>query len=114
MRKLTLLLQSTYYLMTGVWPIIDINTFMAVTGPKTDIWLVKMVALLTMVISIQLFIDIKNNHTSVRLPVLTALSFLVIDSYYALKGTISEIYLLDASIQLAFLFTLTILWRKER
>src|SRR5690606_8858345 len=36
--------QGIYTLITAVWPIADIDSFMEVTGPKTDVWLVKTVA----------------------------------------------------------------------
>lgn len=38
--------QGAYYLLTGLWAVIDIDSFMLVTGPKDDVWLVKMVGLL--------------------------------------------------------------------
>jgi hypothetical protein len=113
MKKVTLLTQSTYYLLTGIWPVIHLRSFMAVTGPKTDIWLVKMVALLTIAVGIQMLADLNTKQSSLRLPVAAALSFLVIDTYYALKGMISKIYLGDAAVQLVFVLALTLLWRKK-
>ena len=44
--KQALRLQGLYYLVTGLWPLIHLASFEAVTGPKTDDWLVKMVGLL--------------------------------------------------------------------
>ena len=38
--------QGLYYLFTGLWPLFSLRTFMAVTGPKVDGWLVKTVGLL--------------------------------------------------------------------
>jgi uncharacterized protein (DUF2236 family) len=32
---------AAYYLATGLWPILHIRSFMAITGPKRDQWLVK-------------------------------------------------------------------------
>lgn len=94
-------IQGIYYLVTGIWPVIHIQSFMAVTGPKTDIWLVKMVALLS--VSIALTILLQKKHTNgFILNILTALSFLIIDLYYALSTVISPIYLTDAGIQLLF------------
>src|SRR5688572_1280353 len=49
------LVQGFYFLVTGVWPLVSIDTFQAVTGPKTDHlvtgregdhWLVNTVAVL--------------------------------------------------------------------
>jgi hypothetical protein len=44
------LAQGAYYLLTGVWPLVSIGSFQRVTGPKTDLWLVKTVGLLISVI----------------------------------------------------------------
>jgi hypothetical protein len=35
--------QAGYYCLTGVWPLLHMASFEAVTGPKVDDWLVKMV-----------------------------------------------------------------------
>src|SRR5438270_11614006 len=40
------LVQGVYYLLTGVWPLVSIDTFQMVTGPKTDLWLVQTVGAL--------------------------------------------------------------------
>lgn len=29
--------QGTFYLATGIWPLVHIESFVAVTGPKTDL-----------------------------------------------------------------------------
>jgi hypothetical protein len=29
------LIQGVYFVATGVWPLVSIRTFMAITGPKT-------------------------------------------------------------------------------
>ena len=36
--------QGLYFLVTAIWPLVHIASFMKVTGPKRDIWLVKTVA----------------------------------------------------------------------
>ena len=38
--------QAAYYVLTGVWPLVDIRSFEAITGPKADRWLVKTVGVL--------------------------------------------------------------------
>jgi hypothetical protein len=38
--------QGTYYAATGLWPILWMRSFEAVTGPKQDHWLVKTVGAL--------------------------------------------------------------------
>ena len=49
-RRLIFWLQGGYYLITGLWPLIHIPSFLWLTGPKTDLWLVKTVGLLAAVI----------------------------------------------------------------
>ena len=53
----TPLLQGVYFLLTGVWPLVSMRTFEAVTGPKVDRWLVKTVGLLVAVIGASLVLD---------------------------------------------------------
>ena len=95
-----LLIQAIYYFITGLWPVIDIVSFMRVTGPKTDIWLVKMVGLLTAAIAITLFSGYRNaTRQMVVLSVASASAYLLIDVYYYLNGTISFVYLIDAVVE---------------
>jgi len=106
LRKYMLLAQGIYYFITGLWPIIHIGSFMMVTGYKTDLWLVKMVGLLSISISIQLIAQVVNKRLPRLLGLLSALAFLSIDSYYTLNGTISKIYLADAAIQVIFIIVI--------
>jgi hypothetical protein len=101
-----ILTQSIYIFITAVWPILHIESFMAVTGDKTDIWLVKTVGALLIPVatclSMYLFI-----HSDIRpafvLGTLTCISFITVDFYYALNDVISDVYLLDGVVQLLFL-----------
>jgi hypothetical protein len=36
MRTMLLWVQGAYYLATGIWPLVSVETFQWVTGPKTD------------------------------------------------------------------------------
>jgi hypothetical protein len=116
--RLVLWVQSLYILITAIWPILDIESFMLVTGPKTDIWLVKTVGALLIPIGLTLgsYLFI---HTDIRPAILlgsiTALAFAIIDFYYALNDVISDIYLLDGILEIIFLlFWLYILLSKDR
>jgi len=105
--RIVLWIQATYVLVTAVWPIVDIHSFMKVTGPKTDIWLVKTVGALLIPISVCLYsyLFIKTDrHPAIILGSLTAVAFICIDCYYALKDVISDIYLADALVEFIFLF----------
>ncbi len=44
--KRVIFTQGAYYLLTGVWPLINMDSFERVTGAKTDKWLVKTVGVL--------------------------------------------------------------------
>lgn len=37
--------QGAYYIVTGMWPLLHIDSFQVVTGPKDNLWLVKTVGL---------------------------------------------------------------------
>ena len=40
------LAQGSYYVVTALWAVFSVDTFQRVTGPKTDVWLVKTVGVL--------------------------------------------------------------------
>jgi hypothetical protein len=101
--------QGAYYLATGLWPLVSMRTFEAVTGPKTDRWLVRMVGLLAAVIGASLLT--RQGGTADRtLAIGSALSFASIDTWYAARRTISPLYLADAAVELA----LTAGWLRAR
>lgn len=103
MLKFLGLAQGTYFLITGVWPLIDIQSFQSVTGRKTDLWLVKMVGLLTISIGLLLFITAFRKRMTLEsfvLIIASCISYLLIDVIYTLKQTILPVYLGDAFIEL--------------
>jgi hypothetical protein len=94
--------QSAYYIVTGTWPLISMRTFEAVTGPKYDTWLVKMVGLLAASIGATLAIGAQQDEISAEtrmLAVTSALSFAAVDVIYSLRGRIGKIYLSDALLE---------------
>jgi hypothetical protein len=75
---------------------------MMVTGPKTDIWLVKTVGLLLMVTGCVLILAGYRRRIVLETVILAAgnaLALLAIEVIYWLNGTISAIYLVDAVIE---------------
>jgi hypothetical protein len=94
------LAQAVYYFVTGLWPVVDIASFMSVTGPKTDIWLVKMVGLLTVAVSITLFAGNRQDATLKVLALSAALAYMSIDLYYYFNGTLRVVYVGDAILEL--------------
>jgi hypothetical protein len=101
-------LQAGYYLLTGLWPLVHMTSFEAVTGPKTDDWLVQMVALLVVVIGTTIGWGVRRAREvvapeTVLLALLSAASFTGIDLVHALAGRISPIYLADAGVEIVLM-----------
>ena len=93
------LLQGAYFLLTGVWPIVSIRTFQMVTGLKTDLWLVKTVALLIAVIGGALLWAGWTENVSgqtAAIAVGSSLALTAIDIWYVARRVIPPIYLADA------------------
>lgn len=104
--KYLTLIQATYFLITAIWPIVHIHSFMEVTGYKTDIWLVKTVGALLIPVSICLMIFLfisVDKRPALALGSLCCVAFISIDFYYALTDVISDIYLADGILQIVFL-----------
>jgi hypothetical protein len=103
--KTILISHACYILLTGLWPIVDIRSFMFVTGPKTDIWLVKTVGALLVPVGVSMLSAIARQDSR-PIKILgsgIALAFLSIDVYYASTDVISDIYLADAVVEIVFL-----------
>jgi hypothetical protein len=97
-------LQGVYFLVTGLWPLVDIRSFQAVTGPKRDLWLVRTVGVLVAVIGAALAADARRrSRGTTTLAVGSAAGLAAIDTIYATRGTISRVYLLDAVAELALI-----------
>ena len=102
--KYALLVQGMYVLLTAVWALVDIQSFMFITGPKTDVWLVRTVAVL--LICISLFFLLSSKKSEEPRVTLTALVFsfglAYIDFYYTLNNTIRWVYALDGIVESMF------------
>jgi len=96
--------QGVFYVATGVWPLIHIDSFQAVTGPKVDWWLVRTVGVLVGVIGLVLITAARRRRIGPEVALLaigSALGLAAIDTIYALSGVISPVYLADAVVELA-------------
>ncbi|MEX0613838.1 MAG: hypothetical protein WD738_20110 [Pirellulales bacterium] len=96
------LAQGLYFLATGIWPFVSLHTFLAVTGPKADIWLVKTVAALVTAVGLVLLVAQARRPVSdeiVLLGIGTAAGLAGIDVTYVSVGRIPPIYLVDAAIE---------------
>lgn len=109
--------QSIYFFVTGVWPLISIRSFQAVTGKKTDHletglddhWLVMTVGLLILAVAVPLLVAAYRNTQHFEIGLLAmgvAFGLCVIDLIYTCRRVIDPIYLFDAAIEI----TLIALW----
>jgi hypothetical protein len=101
----TLLLwaQGAYFALTGLWPILHYASFEKITGPKTDVWLVKTVgALVCVMAAILLRAALRNDVQidTVIAAVGSAFALLMVDVIYVSKKVIRPVYLADAVIEL--------------
>ena len=100
------LAQSAYYVVTALWSLFHVRSFQKVTGPKTDVWLVKTVGVLVAAIGGALGVAGFRHRTTLEIGLLGAASaagLAGIDTYYAGRRRISAVYGLDALAELAFL-----------
>jgi hypothetical protein len=105
--------QGLYYLVTGIWPLVSIRTFLMVTGPKTDHlqspnptetdhWLVMTVGSLIVAVAVTLLYGAWRRGTARELAVLaiaSAIALTAIDVIYVTRQVILPIYLADAAIE---------------
>ncbi len=109
MRRRALAALAAYYLATGAWPLLSIRSFEAVTGPKTDRWLVKMVGALALANGAALAFGTMQDEIADETLVLatcSALAFASIDVVYVARRRISPVYLGDAALELALAATI--------
>jgi hypothetical protein len=100
------LVQGIYFLVTGIWPLLSMRTFLAVTGPKTDLWLVKTVGLILAVIGavlIYAWVIAAINPPVISLAIGAAASLTLVEIVYVSKRVISPIYLGDAVAELGLI-----------
>lgn len=94
--------QGVFYLATGVWPLVHAESFLAVTGPKTDLWLVYTVGVLVAVVGAVLLRAASSGRTTpevVLLAVGSALALAAIDAIFVSRGVIPPVYLADAAVE---------------
>lgn len=109
--------QGAYYLLTGVWPFLSIGTFLAVTGPKTDLWLVWTVGALIAVVGAVLFLAGVRRRLSLEIAVLAvgcACALMLVEATFVVERVISPVYLLDATAEAALLALWAYGWGKGR
>ena len=94
--------QGLFYVVAGVWPLIDVDSFQAVTGPKADLWLVYTVGVLVAVVGCVLLSASHSGRVTAEVALLavgSALALTGIDVVFVLRNVISQVYLLDAAAE---------------
>lgn len=97
------LAQGGYYLVSGVWPLLSLDTFQAVTGRKREPWLVRTVGVLVAIIGGVLLRGGLRRQLPSDLALLgagSALGLAGVDVVYVARGRISPVYLFDAVIEM--------------
>ena len=110
------LIQGLFYVATGVWPLVDIVSFQVVTGPKTDLWLVRTVGVLVTVVGAVLISASRRRRITDEIVLLatgSALGLAAIDLIYSLSGRISAVYLADAAAEIGLALLWMIGWRRS-
>jgi hypothetical protein len=93
--------QGAYYLVSGLWAVVDRRGFEAVTGRKKEYWLVRMVGLLAGAIGLSLLAGARGGRPSSETTVLgvaAGASFTAVDLVYVARRRISPVYLGDATV----------------
>ncbi|HEX9937755.1 MAG TPA: hypothetical protein VGB15_11555 [Longimicrobium sp.] len=89
------LVQGGYFAATGVWPFVSMRSFEAVTGPKTDRWLVKTVGVVGGVL-IAAGVRRRVTPEVAAMAAGTAAVLAAIDVVYTARRVIRPVYLADA------------------
>ena len=118
MRDTTVALgQGLMYVVTGVWPLVHLPSFLRVTGPKVDTWLVKTVGALVACVGVALVAAARRGRVTPELGLAAtgcALSLATVDVVYVARRRISPVYLLDAVVELALVGGWLLAWRRGR
>ena len=108
---LLLWVQGIYFTLTGIWPFIHLKSFLWVTGPKNDIWLLKTVAGLITTIGLTFLVSAYRREFTaavITLALGSAFCLMAIDIYYATNDVIWDVYLLDAIAEAILIIAWTI------
>jgi hypothetical protein len=104
--RLLLIIQGFYTFITALWAIIDIDSFMEITGPKTDLWLVKTVSIVLVAVGLTLLAHLKHSEhpvlPAIVLGCFTSAGLAFIDFFYSSSNTISFVYATDGIIEVFF------------
>lgn len=95
-----------FNIVGGLWPLLSMRSFEHVTGPKVDRWLVRSVAGLMVGNGLTQLASARSPEGLASARLLgqtTAATLGAIDVFYASRGRISKVYLVDAAAELGWL-----------
>jgi len=98
------IVQGAFYVATGAWPILHMRSFEAVTGEKTDDWLVKTAGALIAVAGVAMAAAGMRRRVTPEIALMaagSAAALAAVDVVYNRKRVISDVYLLDAVAEAA-------------
>ena len=107
-------LQAIFYGASGVWPLVAMRSFEAVTGPKTDRWLVRTVGALVATTGLGLAVAAHRGRVAPELALVAAgqaAALAAVDVVYVARRRIRPIYLIDAVAEVALVGAWVRLWR---
>jgi len=94
--------QGLYYLLTGLWPVVSPASFQRITGPKTDLWLVKTTGWLIAGIGSVLVLAGLRRRLTPETALLGASGAAALGGsgiYYSLKQRIRPVYFFEGLVE---------------
>jgi len=88
-----------YYIGTGLWPILHLPSFVAVTGPKHDTWLVQVFGAFIAAVGFSAILHRNAGPASAGVGLSTALVLAAGDVFFVARRRIAPTYLLDAVVE---------------
>ena len=88
-----------YYIGTGLWPIVHMPSFLAVTGPKQETWLVQVFGAVIASLGFSAILHRNAGPASAGVGLSAAFVLAASDVYFVGRRRIRPTYLLDAGVE---------------
>jgi len=98
-RRDTVVWLGLYYIGTGLWPILHLPSFLAVTGPKKETWLVQVFGALIASLGFSVILHRNAGPASAGVGLSAAFVLAASDVYFVGRRRIRPTYLLDAVVE---------------
>lgn len=99
--------QGGYYLLSAIWPLLAMDSFLAVTGaPADELWLVRTVGGLLMVVGLVLLLAGLRQRVTIDIRILGmgfAAVLALVDVIHVWTAAIRPVFLVDAALELTLL-----------